>query len=139
MEGVPSRFACLPDDDSTDWIKPKDKSKKGKSNSISTDSKLATAKTKKKNQPNNEAKELQQLAFQTSNKKSKNKNKSKSKNENSKSSSKESAQYEEWKEKDEKVITFFEFGSIRFIKYNFKKKENNKHAKLIIFIKYCSW
>lgn len=105
MEGVPSRFACLPDDDSTNWIKPKDKSKKGKSTSISTDAKLVTAKTKKKNQSKNEAKELQQLAFQTSTKKSKNKNKSKSKNENTKSPSKESAQYEEWKEKDEKLVT----------------------------------
>merc|ERR1712059_177601 len=54
---------------------------------------------------NNEAKELQQLAFQTSNKKSKNKNKSKSKNENTKPSSKESAQYEAWKEKDEKLVS----------------------------------
>ena len=126
MEGVPSRFACLPDDDSTDWKQPKDKSKKGKSNSISTDAKLATAKTKKKNQSNNEAKELQQLAFQTSNKKSKNKNKSKSKNENAKSSNKESAQYEEWKEKDEKVIIFLHHECLSYY-WRLQYAQNDKY------------
>ena len=102
MEGVASRFACLKDDDTTDWIKPKDKSKKTKSSVVNNDVKSTSAKAKKKNQSNNEAKELQQLAFQTSNKK-KNKNKTKSKEENKKSSHIQDSQYHEWKEKDEQV------------------------------------
>ena len=102
MEGVASRFACLKDDDTTDWIKPKDKSKKTKSSVVNNDVKSTSAKAKKKNQSNNEAKELQQLAFQTSNKK-KNKNKTKSKEENKKSSNIQDSQYHEWKEKDEQV------------------------------------
>lgn len=47
MEGVASRFACLKDDESTDWIKPKDKSKKSKSSVVNNDVKSASAKAKK--------------------------------------------------------------------------------------------
>ena len=100
MNGVASKFACLQDDDSTDWVAPKEKGKKAKP---SNDPKQNSAKSKKKNQVNNEAKELQKLAFQTSNKKSKNKNKSKSQSENTKPATKQDAQYEEWKQKDEQV------------------------------------
>ena len=104
MEGVASRFACLQDDDSTDWVQPKTKNKnKSKSNGTTSETKQGAAKAKKKNQANNEAKELQQLAFQTSNKKTKTKNKSKTKDGSVKSSNKEQAQYEAWKEKDEEV------------------------------------
>ena len=100
MNGVASKFACLQDDDSTDWVAPKEKGRKAKP---ANDPKQNSAKSKKKNQVNNEAKELQKLAFQTSNKKSKNKNKSKPQNENAKPSIKQEAQYEEWKQKDEQV------------------------------------
>ena len=108
MEGVASRFACLQDDDSTDWVQPKSKNKnKSQSNVTSSDGKQGAAKSKKKNQMNNEAKELQQLAFQTSNKKTK-KTKSKTKDVGVKISNKEEAQYEAWKEKDAEVrkLTF---------------------------------
>ena len=101
MEGVASKFACLQDDDSTDWVKPKEKGKKTKP--TNNDSKPNSAKSKKKNQANNEAKELQKLAFQTSNKKNKNKNKPKAQNDNPKQLCKQEAQYDEWKEKDEQV------------------------------------
>ena len=72
-----------------------------KNNTVNTEGKPGTGKNKKKNKANIEAKELQQLAFQTSSKKAK--NKSKSKEGTPKPSSKEEAQYEEWREKDEKV------------------------------------
>ena len=111
MNGVASKFACLQDDDSTDWVAPKEKSKKAKP---SNDPKQNSAKSKKKNQVNNEAKELQKLAFQTSKKKGKNKNKSKSQNEDTKPSTKQEAQYEEWKQKDEQVSHSKVFHSIIF-------------------------
>ena len=98
MEGVASKFACLQDDDSTDWVAPKEKGKKSKP---ANEPKPNSSKSKKKNKANNEAKELQNLAFAS--KKSKNKNKSKSQNSDNKSSTKQEAQYEEWKQKDEKV------------------------------------
>ena len=98
MEGVASKFACLQDDDSTDWVAPKEKGKKSKP---ANEPKPNSSKSKKKNKANNEAKELQNLAFAS--KKSKNKNKSKSQNADNKSSTKQEAQYEEWKQKDEKV------------------------------------
>ena len=106
MEGVASKFACLQDDDSTDWVAPKEK---GKKNKPTNEPKQNSAKSKKKNQINNEAKELQKLAFQTSNKKNKNKNKSKAVNENVKSSPKQESQYEEWKQKDEQVSILINF------------------------------
>jgi len=99
MEGVASKFACLQDDDSTDWVAPKEKGKKSKP---ANEPKPNSSKSKKKNKANNEAKELQNLAFAS--KKSKNKNKSKSQNADNKSSTKQEAQYEEWKQKDEKLV-----------------------------------
>merc|ERR1719273_1452877 len=99
MEGVASKFACLQDDDSTDWVAPKEKGKKSKT---ANEPKPNSSKSKKKNKANNEAKELQNLAFAS--KKSKNKNKSKSQNADNKSSTKQEAQYEEWKQKDEKLV-----------------------------------
>lgn len=107
MEGVASRFACLKDDDSTDWVQPKTKNKRNKNltNGSTNGSKPGGEKPKKKNQLNNEAKELQQLAFQTSSKKSKNKSKSKGDTVTSNASSKkEEKQYEAWKEKDEELV-----------------------------------
>ena len=103
MDGVPSRFACLQDDDSTDWIRPKSKDKsKSKSNATTSVEKQGTGKAKKKSKANNEAKELQQLAFQGSSKKTKNKAKTKD-GSIKPSSNKEEAQYEAWKEKDKEV------------------------------------
>ena len=107
MEAVASRFACLKDDDPTDWVQPKTKNKRNKNlaNGSSNGSKPVGEKPKKKNQANNDAKELQQLAFQTSSKKSKNKAKSKGDTVASTASSKrEEKQYEAWKEKDEELV-----------------------------------
>lgn len=104
MDGVPSRFACLQDDDSTDWIRPKSKDKsKSKSNATTSVEKQGTGKAKKKSKANNEAKELQQLAFQGSSKKTKNKAKTKD-GSIKPSSNKEEAQYEAWKEKDKEFV-----------------------------------
>ena len=88
-----SRFACLPDDDAADWKGLKQKEKK-KEDAKKNENK---SKDSSKDKAKKEAKELQNIAFGGGSGKKKNKKKDNQKQTNSKD---ESANFEEWKERD---------------------------------------
>lgn len=103
ISGVASRFACLQDDDSTDWIAPKSKNK---------NKKVQDASKKQENKPKDhvkakaqkEAKDLQNLAFGAPKKNKKKKGASSSSTNDGSNSAVPTAQYEEWVQKDKILV-----------------------------------